>query len=72
MPLDAVGGEIKALSPLRLSRRLGFLRHRRRVPLPGQSIALRRIEPHREVERPLSVPAASSPPCRRQGLAFWK
>ena len=46
-------GQIEALSLLRLSRRLRFRRHHRRVPLSGQSIALRCIEPHREVERPL-------------------
>src|SRR5215472_3457820 len=31
--------------------RLSFFRHGRRVPLPRQSIALRCIEPHGEVER---------------------
>jgi len=32
---------------------LGFLDHRCWVPLPGQRIAFRCIEPHGDVERPL-------------------
>jgi hypothetical protein len=46
------------------------LSHRRRIPSASEGVRLRRIEPHRQVERTLGARVASSPPYPCPGSNF--